>query len=443
VTRDPLDVWLYGRHVAHVHDAGFGDTSVAYSHAAVDQPVGAALSLSLPVRRDRYPTAGPGGRWVRSLLPEGRALDWAVTEFAIPADDKFGLISVLGRDVAGAVQIVEAGESPDAAGHYEPLTDDETISVVDRAHDTPLGLNRARRVRLSLAGMQDKILLHRDVDGWHRPVDGASSTVIIKPQPRPSGNRDYPGLTTNELYCLTLADACGIPAARATVERFGELEALVVERYDRTVTPAGVTRIHQEDFLGALGLDPLIKYEYGTSELLSAAGGWASQPAAARRGPSLADLADLVSATMGKARLVEFAARVLFNVIVGNADAHARNYSVLLHPDGTVSQTPLYDVVCTLLYPDLDTDHAQRIAGVCELDAVTYHDLVAEQGSWGVPPTTAARRTTQLIERIAASTDQGAERCVAAGGDPAVTDRVAHLIKRRCRQLLDRRAGRA
>ena len=102
--RPPLVVTLYGRHVADVVDAGVGYTALHYTETAVAEPIGAQLSLSLPVRAETYPGAGVASRWVRSLLPEGRALAWAVQVYGIPEDDRFGLLAVLGADVAGAAR---------------------------------------------------------------------------------------------------------------------------------------------------------------------------------------------------------------------------------------------------------------------------------------------------------------------------------------------------
>jgi HipA-like protein len=99
--RPDLAVFLYDRHVADLVDAGFGDTAVCYTSEAVADPARSRLSLSLPVRDTLYPATGAAGRWVRSLLPEGRALAWAVQHFGIPEDDRYGLIAALGADVAG------------------------------------------------------------------------------------------------------------------------------------------------------------------------------------------------------------------------------------------------------------------------------------------------------------------------------------------------------
>ena len=161
-------------------------------------PAGSRLSLSLPVQARTYEYFGPGGRWVRSLLPEGRALAWAIQEFGIPEDDRYGLIEALGADVAGAVRVLTDTHSADGEESYEKLPSNELAEVIDRSHDEGLGLNRKRGVKLSLAGMQDKVLLHRKDGDYYLPLYGAPSSLIVKPEPRlPVGGVDLSGLATN------------------------------------------------------------------------------------------------------------------------------------------------------------------------------------------------------------------------------------------------------
>ncbi len=435
MTREPLEVHLYGRCVASLIDAGFGDTALQYTEAALDAPDPSRLSLSLPVRRELYPFAGPGGRWARSLLPEGRALDWAVAAFGIPADDRFGLIAMLGRDVAGAVQIVEAGTDPQGVGRFDELSDTEASAHVLRSPQVALGLDRARGVRLSLAGVQDKVLLHRVRKRWFLPVDGAPSTLIIKPepiQPRPDG-LTFPGLATNELYCLLLARACRLRAAEAAVERFDGIPALVVKRFDRDIGPDGsITRLQQEDLLGVLGADPLLKYEVPHTTRVAQAGGWGTRAAdIVQAGPSLRDIATVLRRHLGSAQLVNFLRFAAFNLLIGNADAHARNYSVILPPTGVPEFAPLYDTVCTRLWPELDRAPAQRVNGLEDIDEITFDDIAAEAESWGIPLRVAERAISQLAANVEKRSFSTVDACVRRGGDVRVATAVADQVRAR------------
>lgn len=435
--RPSLPVYLRDRHVANVLDAGFGDTAIEYTNEALADPPRSRLSLSLPVRSDIHPTYGAGGAWVRSLLPEGRALAWAVTHFGIPENDRFGLIEVLGGDVASAAQVLAHGEVPADRGRYLPASAEELADVVGRAHDMGLGLDRARGVRLSLAGMQDKVLLHRTDDGYAFPIDGAASTLIVKPEPAPGASPRFEGLVTNELFCTRLARECDLDAVTSWIEAFGDTQALVIERYDRmSVADGPVLRLHQEDLLSALGTDPLLKYERPMAERTAPGGGFELGPVFSQRGgPSLADLAAVLARHIGIARLGSFLEAVAFNLVIGNADAHARNYSVLLEERGTVRLAPLYDLVCTRMWNDLDAGCAQLVAGREDIDEVRAEDLVEEATSWGVARGFAATRVDRLLDRIQQRIDDAAQKAVRSGGDADVVDELVRLIRARAERF--------
>ncbi len=433
--RPPLVVTLYGRHVADVVDAGPGYTALRYTDAAVAEPIGAQLSLSLPVRAETYPGAGVASRWVRSLLPEGRALAWAVQAYGIPEDDRFGLLAVLGADVAGAARIVAKPEDADR-GSYSLLSTDDLASLVRRAPEHGLALDPERGVRLSLAGLQAKVVLHRVGDDYFLPIDGAPSSVVLKPEPGARTEVDLTGLATNELFCLTLARAAGLDAAAAELVPFDGIPTLVVERFDRARPGGHLERLHQEDLLSAMGLDPWLKYEAPHVRRVVPAGGFAEARAiTVTPGPSLRVMADVLARHMGRVHVLSFLEAVTFNVAIGNADSHARNYSVLLPPTGRIELTPLYDLICTKLYPALDTEAAQRVNGKWELDAVKAADLVAEAATWTLPATVAERRVRGVLSAVVEALGPATETCVRRGGDPDVADAIATLVAARVRRI--------
>ena len=427
---------LYGRHVAEVIDAVTGFTALRYTEAAAEDPLGSRLSLSLPVRRDLYPGAGVASRWVRSLLPEGRTLAWAVQAYGIPEDDRFGLLAVLGADVAGAVRVVpQPGMASE--GTYERLSRERLVETVRRAPEHGLALDPERPVRLSLAGLQDKVALHRIGEDFYLPIDGAPSSLIVKPEPRRHEVFDPTGLATNELFCLTLAQECGLAASNASRLVFDDTPAIVVERFDRQLVDGRLERVHQEDLLAALGLDPWLKYEAPHYQRTVPAGGYADARAVtATPGPTLRQLAAVLAEHMGVANVVPFLEAVTFNVAIGNADSHARNYSVLLPPSGDVMLTPLYDLICTRLYPQLDGEAPQRVNGKWAIDEITAEDLVSEAAAWGLPATVARSRVQGMLKAIAARLGAGLERCVGRGGEPEVAHAVADHISSRLSRLL-------
>lgn len=415
-----LDVYLHGTRVAELRDAGQGELALQYTKEAVALGNRARLSLSLPVGPDPYPSRRGGNRWVRSILPEPQLRDRLATEFGLDADDYSGMLLQVGRDVAGAAVIVPAGEAENlGTERVDLVTDDEVLDIISRMPTNPLGVDHERGVRLSLAGAQDKFLLVRTSDGrWARPINGYPSTHILKPEPE-----KYPGLGTNELFALRLAEMTGLDTASATIQTFGTTRTLIVQRYDRIRSSDSVRRIHQEDLLSAAGRDPLHKYEQDAEY--------------GRTGPALRDLAGTLSLHLGLAQLARFLDVVTFNVAIGNADAHARNLSLLLHEDGSVSFAPLYDLVCTRAYDGVSTDLSQRINGQHNIDMVTVDDLVAEAESWGLTNRLARRRAVDVVSRVRASLGRAARDTRTAGGTASTIDDLQKVIGARADTLFE------
>ena len=272
----------------------------------------------------------------------------------------------------------------------------------------PLGLHDDSE--LSIAGLQNKLLLVRLPDGgWARPVHGFPSTHILKvDDPR------HPGLVAAEAGCLALARTLGLSSGTAELVRLGDEECLIVSRFDRWATAdERIVRIHQEDMLQALGVDCThlggrVKYErYG--------------------GPSLVDVAALLSSFAADPpidldRLVRV---VTFNVLIGNASAHAKNLSLVHDPLGRTTLAPLYDTVPTVLWPKLRTTAAMSVAGRAELSAITLADVAAEAGRWGHSPARAERVARELVEAAREAIEH-----------LPVPDRVATLVRERAASLL-------
>lgn len=207
-------------------------------------------------------------------------------------------------------------------------------------------------MRLSLAGGQKKTALAvLDADGRVKlglpkpgdtvaiPKFGAPSTLIIKPD-----NPTLPGIVENEAYCLTLASLIGLPVVEAVALKAGNRSALAVARYDRTQRNNGnLRRLHQEDLAQANGIYPGQKYERGTVPGLTL-------NSLLQTGRSLPP---------GDALLL--LDQVIYNILVANNDAHAKNYSMLL--SGGARIAPLYDVSSVLSWDHVVQYHAQNLSG--------------------------------------------------------------------------------
>jgi serine/threonine-protein kinase HipA len=243
---------------------------------------------------------------------------------------------------------------------------------------------------LSLAGLEDKILLVRTPDGWARPVHGYPSTHILKVD-----NRIHRGTVILEHDCLQLARRAGIPAPDSHLTKVGDADCIVVERYDRTLLDATVSRVHQEDTCQALGIDPAAR-EGGRGKY------------EAHGGPTLTQIARLLTAYGAEtdAELIRLLERVAFTVVIGDADAHGKNIS-LLHPTpGHITLAPLYDTVPTALWPQLRPTAAMHVNGRRLLAEVTTEDLIREARHWGLAPRLAETTLVDVSERLGAAATQ-------------------------------------
>lgn len=371
-----LAIWLYGERVALVTQARgrlrLGYTEEALRAYALGTPL---LSLALPLRPEPY-THGLVRPFLDGLLPEGEPRQVLARELRLLVGDTYALIAALGRDCAGALVIQPAEEPappPATALTAEPLDESELEDLVKNLRSAPLGVGG--NVRLSLAGVQEKLLLTRMPDGrWGRPVAGTPSTHILKPE-----IDRFPKAVENEFFCMRLAHHLGLRVPSVEAAAVGKRRVIIVERYDRLVGVDGaVERIHQEDLCQATGTPPERKYEQDG-------------------GPSLRRMAEIIAAVAPPESLEDFLRAVTVNVLVGNGDAHAKNYSLLHERGGRLRLSPVYDVLSTMFYED------QRLAAYIDLvqrsDGVTGERLLNEASRWGMSRSRAREVVADLLER--------------------------------------------
>jgi serine/threonine-protein kinase HipA len=373
---DELAVWLHGIRVA-VIDRERDRPRLAYTEDALSRyPLGTpVLSLSLPVTSRRY-TQGVVRPFLDGLLPEGESRKAIARDVRIPERDTYGLISALGRDCAGAIVIQPADDPPPpvpTTGTAEPLSPAELETLVRELKSAPLGVGG--RVRISLAGVQEKLVLTRMPDGsWGRPVDGTPSTHILKPE-----MATFPGTVENEAFCMRIAKHLGLQVAAIETTEIGGRKLIVVERFDRIVDADGaVERVHQEDFCQATVAAPEMKYEEDG-------------------GPSLRRIAGIVASVAAPDSLKRLLEAVTVNTLIGNGDAHAKNFSMLHTASGALTLAPLYDLMCTLTYGD--DRLAMYIDNVHRTDRVTVERIVNEGASWGLQRERAQEVVIELLNR--------------------------------------------
>lgn len=402
-----LTVWLDGLPVADLEQPRWPRVRLRYSDEALGRwPLNSPLlSCSLPLERRPLDASA----FCAGLLPEGQALATMAASAGLAANDTFGLLGRYGRDVAGALVIGD--EAPEAReGDVEPYDPEQLAEAVVDLEAHPLGTHDDSE--LSLAGLQDKLLLVRLPDGgWARPLGGRPSTHILKREdPR------FPGMIEAEAQCLALARALSLTTIETETLELGGYSCLIVSRFDRVVEEGVVRRIHQEDLCQALGIDPSgargrAKYE---------------QPV---RGPSLRQAAELLDSYGAdpSAELDRLVATVAYTVAIGNADAHGKNLALLRPDPRTVTLAPLYDTVPTALWPKLRRQAAMAIGGRPDLDEVRIDDIAREALLWPHPAERAREVARSTVEAMLAAVEAGA---IPADGQVGrlVTDRGERML---------------
>jgi serine/threonine-protein kinase HipA len=407
-----LGVHWDSEEVGRLERASGRSREYAFHYTQASRPI----SLSLPVSQERFSPA-ESRPFFEALLPEGAVREQIASQLKLAASDSYGLLAELGRDCAGALQILDAERmSEPPSVHW--LDDRELDALVEELPHHPLGIRvDDERLRLSLAGVQRKAVLVRDGSGrFGKPLDGMPSSHILKPELPDS---DYPGLASNEYFCMRLVACCGLSAARVELVTAAGRPCLVVERFDREQVTLPHRRVHQEDLCQALGLTPDFKYQKDGWQLPSYR--------------ALADLLDRHSRWPGLDRL-SGAQAALFHFLLGNADAHAKNISLLHVRDG-VRLAPLYDVVSTAVYPELSTELSLSVGDELDPDAITsihWHDLAID---FGLNPGAFERVRRQLVDRVTAEAPRLRAQARAEGWHHSCIEEILDVIAARAMRV--------
>lgn len=418
-----LSVWLHGAHVADLDDAaGGGMASLQYTDEAIARyGLGApALSVTLPVREDAY-SAFESRNWLDGLLPEDKVRTVLAARLRLDESDIVGILAQVGRECAGAVTILPPGEDHPVAAGVQWLTDDELAAKVRDLPRAPFGVDGDGRVRISLGGVQGKLVVVRDGAAIGLPLEATPSTHIYKPSPLGDGGTEvWPGLAHAETFALRMVAAAGMAAAEIQVLRVEGRAGVLVRRYDRTGSPPDVQRLHQEDLCQALGLPPTSKYQ----------GQLGSAPTLRH----VAGVLDRHSAVPILDKLALFS-MVVASVALGNADMHAKNLSLLLDPTTGAHLAPAYDVVPTASWDDVTTALALKIDDASHLEEVTAEHLDSEATSWGIGRVRAAARRREVLDALAVNLQPVHDALVDESGHHPVLDQVLDETRARIARL--------
>lgn len=330
-TLAPLNVYMNGRLVGVLDRKGSGAIDFQYDRSWLNGPDTMAISLSLPLREDRY-IGAPVIAVLDNLLPDNDVIRRRLSEVVHAGGiDVFSLLSAVGRDCVGALQFLPDGVEPGIPGVVEGkmLDDSQIASILANLTGDPLGLSRDEDFRISLAGAQEKTALLFWNGHWHKPLGSTATTHILKPPiGRLPNGIDLSDSVENEWICLKLAKELGLPSAEVEMATFEGKKVLVVQRFDRIWTKAHrLLRRPQEDSCQALGVSPAFKYEVDG-------------------GPGIVHLLQLLKASNnpeGDQRI--FFKSLVFFWLIGATDGHAKNFSIHLTVGGGFRLAPLYDVL--------------------------------------------------------------------------------------------------
>ena len=296
------------------------------------------LSLSLPLQVDTYAddVARP---FFANLLPESEIRRVIARKLGLSEQNDFALLEAVGGECAGAISLLPKEQEPDNQGSYRPLDDEELKALIAELPKRPM-LAGEEGIRLSLAGAQNKLPVYFDGTQISLPMGSAASSHIVKPQ-----FKQYQHTVENETFCMQLAARMGLPVPEVTILHKAE-PLYLIARYDRQYDEqTNIIRQHQEDFCQALGIVPDMKYEK-------------------EGGPGLKACFDLLRNTSIQpvADMRHLLQWVVFNYLIGNADAHAKNIALLFTGSGP-ELAPFYDLMCTTVYEELTDRLAMKIGG--------------------------------------------------------------------------------
>lgn len=320
---------INGRAVGVLNERG-GFWTFRYAADWLSHPGRYPISPRLPLQQDTIVDTGslrPVQWFFDNLLPEETARELLARDAGLDVDDAWDLLAYFGAESAGAVTLLPPGRALPAGG-LRPLPEDELQRRLDAFPRRSLSADSPKR--MSLAGAQAKLPVVVRDHAIHEPIGNECSTHILKPDSKTEG---FPHTAINEFFCMRLAARIGLPVPPVAF-RQKPAPLYLVERFDRLPGPDGVERIHVLDALQLLSLDRRLKYAMA----------------------SVGTLGDCIALCRTAARTrIDLYRWTVFNVLIGNHDAHLKNISFMVGPNG-ISLAPFYDLLSTAVYATREHD---------------------------------------------------------------------------------------
>lgn len=397
-----LEVYLYGKLAGRIVENSRG-ARFQYCPEVVEAHAGRPLlSLALPVKKRAFGESKTRN-WFEGLLPEGQRRERICRQLGISPYDWLGLLSQIGWECAGAVQVFLEGEVTDRGSSRRPLDTQDLIAqlngISSRQPEPNLG-----SFRLSLGGYQDKLCVSmpplensariNELADVALPQGDAPSTHILKPEPIA-----YPGMAESEAWAMDLAGSAARCSKTALLTLEGAPQTFIAERYDRKSGPSNsIKRLHQEDACQALDL--AIERKYATEH--------------EQKGddPTYKKIADLLTrfSSNPQLELEELLRQLTVNLVLGNWDAHAKNISFLYAEPMNPMLAPMYDVVPIAEIEPRTKLLSMRVNGKLDFEETKGESLVAEATSWGLKKDEATKVILAALDAMETHMPQAAEQ---------------------------------
>ena len=374
--------------VGTLHEVA-GLWSFQYAADWLNNPNRFALSPHLPLTAESLldgSSKRPVQWYFDNLLPEEGQRVLLAGDANLDTADAFGLLAWYGAESAGSVTLLPPDAAPQAAEPLHPLPDDALESRIRQLPKAPL--THAAIKRMSLAGAQHKLAIVMQNNALFEPAGATPSTPILKPD-HPNG--DYPHSVINEWFVMRLAKRLGLDVPDVH-RRYVPSPVYLIDRFDRFTEGSDWQRRHVIDACQLLGLDRSFKYSQGSIENLAALANACRSPAVAR------------------SRLFGW---LVFNVLVGNSDAHLKNLSFMVSEEG-VQLAPFYDLLSVATYDTLAFDKkgwpaqselAWPILGVRHFSDISRELLLEAGAKLNLAKGTADRLLENLRSRIVRETE--------------------------------------
>lgn len=408
---EKLNVFLLGQHVG-ILESDNGKLSFRYLPEYLQSNNASPISYSLPLRRETFDSPETSV-FFDNLLPPDTVRKRLGKILHLSRHNIFGFLKAIGGDCAGAIALYpESGTESEekSTPSYRELTDEEASQILQDLPKRPLNIGKEKGFRISGTGAQDKLIACVKNGKISLPLFGAPSTHIIKPPVVA-----YPDSVFNEFFCMRLAQAMQIPTPSSEILTLENIPYYCVTRYDRQMTDGQISRLHQEDFCQLFCVDPEKKYEN-------------------EGGPDIPKCFNLIKKMrLGTVGQIDFIRRIIFNILIGNGDAHAKNFSVLYHGK-SVQLAPVYDLLCTEIYDTLAHETAMSIGEETAFDRINRQSFVQMAHDCKIRPELVLTLIDELLEKITAVSESLADELNREHPSP-VYETICKIIDRQVSRL--------